>query len=74
MLNELREAQAKFENGEIGKKELEEVINRMKICVSSVDDAIHQLRQLIMTTLSTNLGSLLYFARYNFVQNKKVSI
>ena len=47
MLNELREAQAKFENGEIGKKELEEVINRMKICVSSVDDAIHQLRQLI---------------------------
>ena len=47
MLNELREAQAKFENGEIGKKKLEEVINRMKICVSSVDDAIHQLRQLI---------------------------
>ena len=48
MLNELREAQAKFENGEIGKKELEELIYRMKICVSSVDDAIHQLRQLII--------------------------
>ena len=47
MLNELREAQAKFENREIGKKELEEVINRMKICVSSVDDAIHQLRSLL---------------------------
>lgn len=47
LLDKLHDAQSKFNKREISKKEMVEIINRIKGYISSVDESICQLNKLI---------------------------
>ena len=47
LLDELHETAAKYEKGEISKKEMEGIIDKMEVYRSSIDEALHELNRLI---------------------------